>query len=158
MIYLVVAFDEQHLIGKKDSPNGMPWHIPEDLQHFKALTIDKTILMGRTTFEAIGRPLPKRKTIVVSGKRVSYPFENVEVKNDLIAVIGEYKEAKRDLYICGGASIYKQSLPYVDEMIVSKISGEHTGETYFPDFSKENLVCVEKTEKDTFTIERYRRK
>ena len=65
MISIIVATDEDLLIGKKDSFNGMPWNVPEDLKHFKATTVKKTILMGLTTYKAIGRPLPNRKTLLV---------------------------------------------------------------------------------------------
>ncbi|MFV0393520.1 MAG: dihydrofolate reductase, partial [Coprobacillaceae bacterium] len=66
MIYIIVAMDEDQLIGQAASSNGMPWNLPEDLQHFKNTTVGKTILMGLTTYQAIGRPLPNRKTVVVS--------------------------------------------------------------------------------------------
>ena len=97
----------------------MPWHNKEDLQHFKKTTLNQTILMGKTTYLAIGRPLPNRKTIVVT--KSGLEDERVEVRNDLIEVIQEYKENNKDLYISGGASIYKQALPYVDELIISRI-------------------------------------
>ena len=111
MISIIVATDDDLLIGKKDSKNGMPWHNKEDLQHFKKTTLNRTILMGKTTYLAIGRPLPNRKTIVVT--KSGMDDERVEVRNDLIEVIQEYKDKNEDLYITGGASIYKQALPYV---------------------------------------------
>ena len=94
---------------------------------------NKTILMGYTTYQAIGRPLPNRKTIVVSFE----PFddERVEVRTSLEDVIEEYKQRNEDLFISGGASIYKQSLPLADQLLISRIPGSHTGETYFPDFN-----------------------
>lgn len=90
MISIIVATDEDLLIGKEDSSNGMPWNVPEDLKHFKETTLNKTILMGLTTYKAIGRPLPNRKTIVVSLE----PFEDdrVEIRNSLEEVILEYKK------------------------------------------------------------------
>ena len=119
MINIIVATDEDLLIGKKDSRNGMPWNVPEDLQHFKATTLNKTILMGLTTYQAIGRPLPNRKTIVVSFE----PFEDerVEVRSSLEEVIEEYRSSGEDLFISGGASIYKQCLPIAE-------IGRHTSE------------------------------
>ena len=122
MISIIVATDDDLLIGKKDSKNGMPWHNKEDLQHFKKTTLNRTILMGKTTYLAIGRPLPNRKTIVVT--KSGMDDERVEVRNDLIEVIQEYKDKNEDLYISGGASIYKQALPYVDELIISRIPGK----------------------------------
>ena len=153
MIYLIVAMDDDHLIGNNDSNNGLPWHNKEDLQHFKETTINQTILMGYNTYKAIGRPLPKRHTIVVNFE----PFEDdrIEVRTSLEEVLEEYSRNNKDLYICGGASIYKQSLPYVDRLLISKIPGKHTGTVYFPDFS--DFTLLDTTNKETFTLEIYGR-
>lgn len=153
MISIIVATDENLLIGKKDSSNGMPWNLPEDLKHFKNTTLNKTILMGLTTYLAIGRPLPNRKTIVVSLE----PFddERVEVRNSLEEVIQEYKDRGEDLFISGGASIYRQSLPLVDQLLISRVPGSHEGETYFPDFSEYPFVLKETKPFETFTLEIY---
>lgn len=155
MISIIVATDEDLLIGKKDSPNGMPWNVPEDLKHFKATTIHKTILMGLTTYKAIGRPLPNRKTIVVSLE----PFadQRVEVRDSLEAVIDEYRNSGEDLFISGGASIYKQCLPFADQLLISRIPGKHSGETYFPDFSDYGYRLVEEKSFETFTLQTYKR-
>ena len=155
MISIIVATDDDLLIGKKDSKNGMPWHNKEDLQHFKKTTLNKTILMGKTTYLAIGRPLPNRKTIVVT--KSGLEDDRIEVRNDLIEVIQEYKERKVDLYISGGASIYKQALPYVDELIISRIPGKHTGETYFPSFEEYNFQLEKETQMETFVLQIYKK-
>ena len=96
MISIIVAMDDDQLIGKKDSSNGMPWVNKEDLKHFKETTINKTILMGYTTYQAIGRPLPNRKTIVVSFE----PFddERVEVRTSLEDVIEAVSYTPLDVY------------------------------------------------------------
>lgn len=153
MISIIVATDENLLIGKKDSSNGMPWNLPEDLKHFKNTTVGKTIVMGLTTYKAIGRPLPNRKTIVVSLE----PFEDnrVEVRDSLEEVIQEYKDKGEDLFISGGASIYKQSLPLVDQLLISRVPGSHEGETYFPDFKEYAFVLKETKPFETFTLEVY---
>ena len=155
MINIIVATDEDLLIGKKDSRNGMPWNVPEDLQHFKATTLNKTILMGLTTYQAIGRPLPNRKTIVVSFE----PFEDerVEVRSSLEEVIEEYRSSGEDLFISGGASIYKQCLPIADQLLISRIPGKHEGETYFPNFDEYGYKLVAQTPFETFTLETYTR-
>lgn len=155
MINIIVATDEDLLIGKKDSRNGMPWNVPEDLQHFKATTLNKTILMGLTTYQAIGRPLPNRKTIVVSFE----PFEDerVEVRSSLEEVIEEYRSSGEDLFICGGASIYKQCLPIADQLLISRIPGKHEGETYFPNFDEYGYKLVAQKPFETFTLETYKR-
>ena len=155
MISIIVATDDNLLIGKKDSANGMPWNVPEDLKHFKETTVGKTILMGLTTYQAIGRPLPNRKTIVVSFDK--FEDERVEVRYDLKEVIQEYREKGEDLYISGGASIYQQSLPLVDQLLISRIPGTHTGETYFPDFSEYGFQLVEEKPFQTFTLKVYRK-
>ena len=155
MINIIVATDEDLLIGKKDSRNGMPWNFPEDLQHFKATTLNKTILMGLTTYQAIGRPLPNRKTIVVSFE----PFEDerVEVRSSLEEVIEEYRSSGEDLFISGGASIYKQCLPIADQLLISRIPGKHEGETYFPNFDEYGYKLVAQKPFETFTLETYKR-
>ena len=155
MINIIVATDEDLLIGKKDSRNGMPWNVPEDLQHFKATTLNKTILMGLTTYQAIGRPLPNRKTIVVSFE----PFEDerVEVRSSLEEVIEEYRSSGEDLFISGGASIYKQCLPIADQLLISRIPGKHEGETYFPNFDEYGHKLVAQKPFETFTLETYKR-
>ena len=135
MISIIVATDDDLLIGKKDSSNGMPWHNKEDLQHFKKTTLHQTILMGKTTYMAIGRPLPHRKTIVVTR--------------------GELDD--EDLFICGGASIYKQALPYVDELMISRIPGKHEGETYFPSFDEYNFQLEKETQMETFVLQIYKK-
>lgn len=155
MINIIVATDEDLLIGKKDSRNGMPWNVPEDLQHFKATTLNKTILMGLTTYQAIGRPLPNRKTIVVSFE----PFEDerVEVRSSLEEVIEEYRSSGEDLFISGGASIYKQCLPIAAQLLISRIPGKHEGETYFPNFDEYGYKLVAQKPFETFTLETYKR-
>lgn len=153
MIYVIVAMDENQLIGQAASRNGMPWNLPEDLQHFKKTTSNQTILMGSTTYRAIGRPLPNRKTIVVSRSR--FEDDRVEVRDSLDEVIKEYKESGEDLYISGGASIYQQSLGKADQLLISRIPGSHVGETYFPDFSSYGYELQESIPYKTFTLERY---
>lgn len=153
MISIIVATDQDLLIGKKDSKNGMPWHNSEDSKHFKAVTTKQTIVMGAATYKAIGRPLPNRKTIVVTRKGLD--DNRVEVRNDLISLIKEYQENNEDLYICGGASIYKQALPYCDQLIISRIPGVHEGETYFPSFEDYAFKLVEEKQMETFVLQIY---
>lgn len=155
MISIIVAMDDDQLIGKKDSSNGMPWNNKEDLKHFKETTINQTILMGYTTYMAIGRPLPKRKTIVVAFDK--FDDDRVEVRTSLEEVIQEYKDNGRDLYICGGASIYKQCLPVADQLLISRIPGKHEGETYFPDFKEYGFELKETIPFETFELQKYRK-
>ncbi len=111
--------------------------------------------MGLTTYQAIGRPLPNRKTIVVSFE----PFEDerVEVRSSLEEVIEEYRSSGEDLFISGGASIYKQCLPIADQLLISRIPGKHEGETYFPNFDEYGYKLVAQKPFETFTLETYKR-
>lgn len=155
MIHIIVAMDENNLIGKKASSNGIPWKNKEDLQHFKKTTLNQNILMGYTTYQAICRPLPNRHTIVVSDQ----PFEDerVEVRTSLDEVLKEYQGNDRHLYISGGASIYQQTLAYADELLISRIPGTFEGETYFPSFDAYDYQLVETIPYETFQLEVYRR-
>ena len=156
MITIIVAADQDLLIGKKGTKNGMPWSNSEDLKHFKKTTLNHTVLFGMNTFKAMGsRPLPKRKTIILT--RSDFTSDEVEVRHQLEDVIQEYKDRGEDLFICGGANIYKQALPLADEILLSRIPGKHTGETYFPSFDDMGYTSVEKRPFETFTLEVYRR-
>ena len=118
MITIIVAADKNNLIGKKGTDNGMPWHNSEDFKHFRSTTLNHTLLMGKTTYQAIGKPLPKRHTIVLSH---NFEDERVEVVDDLVGTIQSFKERGEDLFISGGASVYKQALPYCDQILLSRI-------------------------------------
>lgn len=156
MIKIIVAMDQHCLIGNKAGNMGMPWHNIEDLQHFKATTLHQTILMGRITYEVIGKPLPKRKTIVVTSSDLT--DENVVICHDLKRLLNKYQNQEETLYICGGASIYQQTIDYADELIISLIPGEYLGDSYFPRINEHQFECVATVEKKTFVLKRYRRK
>lgn len=156
MISLVVAHDEALAIGNE---NWMPWNLPEDLKHFKKTTLHGTIVMGRTTFEAMKKPLPNRFTYVVTrDKAYQYEHENVRVVHDLNKLLEEYKQREETLFVCGGAMIYTQALPYVDEMWISLVDGTHPADTYFPSYEKENFIVKTKESKTGFTIIHYIKK
>lgn len=155
MISIIVAMDKNQLIGNSNTKNGLPWNNKEDLQHFKNTTLNKTILMGYNTYKAIGRPLPNRHTIVVNFEE--FKDERVEVRTSLEEVIKEYKDNNKQLYICGGAYIYKQSLPLADELLISRIKGEYVGDAYFPDFNSYGYVLANTIEYQTFDLQIYKK-
>ena len=155
MITIIVAVDESNLIGTSNSANGMAWHNKEDFQHFKQTTLHHTLVMGRKTYEAIGRPLPQRHTIVIT--RGEMDDDRVEVRHSLDEVLDEFKNSDEDLMICGGASIYKQALGVANRMLLSRIPGKHEGDTYFPDIKQSGLKLSERKPFDTFTLEIYER-
>lgn len=155
MIKIIVAMDKNNLIGTQNGTMGMPWYCPEDLTHFKETTLQQTLLMGRKTYESIGKPLPDRKTIVVS--KLGYISKDVEVVHDLDEILRSYQDSKEDLYICGGSSIYKQTMDKADELIVSYIPGEYSGHAYFPNIDLNKFECQEIIHKNSFVIKKYRR-
>jgi dihydrofolate reductase len=123
---LVVAIDAQRGIGVD---NKLPWHLPEDLAHFKRVTLGKPMIMGRKTFDSIGRPLPGRRNIVVT-RNAGWRHEGVEVAASLeaaIALVGE-EEAS----IIGGAQVFEAALPVADRMIVTEIDHNFACDTFFP--------------------------
>ena len=156
MITIIVACDKNNLIGNSQSPSGMPWHNAEDFAHFKKTTLNHTILMGRKTYEAIGKPLPKRKTLVLSSQPLQLPAGAKCVKN-LEQTLQHFRQIGEDLYICGGASIYRQCYLYADQILLSRIPGEYTGDAWLADFS-EHYVLDHCEKKETFTLEVYVRR
>lgn len=124
-IIMIVAIDDENGIGKD---NKLMWNIKEDLQHFKDTTTGKTVVMGRNTFNSIGRPLPNRNNIILSNKKEQIKCINCKIVNSIEEVLTE----KEDLYIIGGQSIYEQFMPYADELIVTHVNGKYGADTFFP--------------------------
>ncbi len=156
MINLIWAMTEDHLIGKK---NQIPWHIKEDLLYYKKHTSGKTVLMGEATYYSLKgyyktRPLPYGK-IYVASLTPHLVLEDALVITDAATFLSNYKE---DLWVVGGATIYKIALPYADKLYISFIKGHYEGDTYFPtiDFSSFQLVWNNETELVNYTI--YERK
>lgn len=147
MISLLVAMDRNHVIGFE---NDMPWHIPNDLKFFKNKTNGHSIVMGRKTFESLGRVLPNREHIVLSRSQISLP-EEVKLINDLKVVL-EWNEENPDkeIFIIGGGDIYKQMLPFADRMYITSINESFKGDTFFPRFNESDwkLTSKEKGIKD----------
>ncbi len=157
MIKLLWSMDKNNLIGQNKQ---LPWHLREELKHFKETTLGQTILFGRLTYEGIGRPLPKRKTLVLTRQlyyQINHP--DAEVVTDLIALINFYHQnPSEDIYICGGKKIYEATLPYADELIISYIKGKYQGDTYFPSFNLNQFTLIKSNEYQHFVIKYYKRK
>lgn len=130
-ISIICALGNQRQIGLG---NSIPWRIPEDFKHFKRTTMGHHMIMGRKTFESIGKPLPGRTTIVLS-KQEDYNPEGVTVCSTNKEAIEVAKKAGEDeLFICGGASVYNGFLHLADELILSEINYDGEADTLFPDF------------------------
>jgi dihydrofolate reductase len=114
--------------------NSLPWKCPEDMKHFRALTMGNTIIMGRKTYDSIGKPLPGRHTIVVSRNK-ELIIEGCVIENSIGCAMMEslVRAPLQDIFIVGGAEIYKQSMEYVDRLYVTEIQEEINGDAYFPE-------------------------
>lgn len=160
---LIVAMDKNGLIGKE---NKIPWKVKEDLKKFKEFTSNHVIIMGSNTFESLGcKPLPNRENIVLTRKGGYYAGgnRNLHIFDHPFKAMAEAKRLKPDLgyYVIGGSQIYDFFLKYrhVDRLVVSEVKGEYNGDTYFPDYDKENWVYMKDLfENDEFTMKEYIRK
>lgn len=147
----IVAMTSERVIGRDGT---LPWHLPGDLAFFKRTTSGHPIVMGRTTFDSIGRSLPKRRNIVVT-RNPDWSAEGVET----IGAPGELDslEPEGEVFIIGGSEIYAAFLPRLDELLVSHVLADHRGDTFFPPFehlfSEPELV----ERHDDFEVRRYRR-
>ncbi|SES79354.1 dihydrofolate reductase [Oceanobacillus limi] len=132
MISLLVAMDRNQVIGVN---NDLPWRLPNDLKFFKELTVGNTIIMGRKTFDSIGRALPKRRNVVLSRNQISFP-ESVEVIRDIETIVEwNNQNPNEEYFVIGGAVLFEQLLPYADRMYITWIDYDFSGDTYFPTFS-----------------------
>ncbi|HEY4340235.1 MAG TPA: dihydrofolate reductase [Steroidobacteraceae bacterium] len=130
MISLLVAATENDVIGRN---NGMPWHLPDDLKHFKALTLAKPVLMGRKTFDSIGRPLPGRTNLVMT-RTAGWSVPGVTVVADLEAAIRAAGSAA-ELIVAGGAQVYALALPRATRIYLTRIHAVIDGDTRLPEIA-----------------------
>jgi dihydrofolate reductase len=127
ILHLIAAMAHDQVIGFEGT---MPWHSPEDLAHFKALTSGQTIIMGRKTFDSLGRLLPNRRHIVIT-RQTDWSHEGVAVAANLLQALTIAGDASK-AFIIGGAQIYTESLPYAQFLHLTYIDLEATGDTRFP--------------------------
>ncbi|TWT28388.1 dihydrofolate reductase, partial [Planomicrobium sp. CPCC 101110] len=133
MISLMVAHDPNRVIGKD---NLLPWHIPEDLAYFKKHTLGKGIVMGRNTFESIGRPLPKRRNIIVT-RNPEYQVEGADVVHTLDDAIRLASEVHEEIMVIGGEEVFRSVLPRADRLYITMIKKPFEGDTFFPEYGTE---------------------
>ncbi|MFZ9961897.1 MAG: dihydrofolate reductase [Burkholderiales bacterium] len=126
-ITIIVAKSNNGIIGKD---GDLPWRLPEDLKRFKRLTTGNIVVMGRKTYDSIGRPLPNRKNIVIS-RNTSLKIEGVEVEHDLIDVLKRNQE--ENVYVIGGGQIYVDALPLTEKLEITEVDVELVGDTSFPE-------------------------
>jgi len=128
---IIVATDKQNGIGIN---NTLPWKLAEDLAHFKRTTSGHTVIMGRKTFDSIGKPLPNRRNIVIT-RNPQWQHAGVEVSTNLPAVLQMVGDS--EAFIIGGAQIYAESLPFVDRMIVTEIGKSFECDAFFPTIDRQ---------------------
>lgn len=133
MISLIWAMDENRVIGYQ---NQLPWRLPEDLKFFKRVTIGHPIVMGRKTFESIGKPLPNRENIVLTREQ-GYRCEGCTVMNSMEEFREYAKHQEEELFVIGGAEIFKEILPEADRLYLTMIHHQFEGDTFFPVFDIE---------------------
>ncbi|WP_171037327.1 type 3 dihydrofolate reductase [Pseudoalteromonas phenolica] len=132
IISMIAAMANDRIIG---DDNQMPWHLPADLQHFKRVTMDKPVVMGRKTFESIGRPLPGRRNIVIT-RNATYKADGIEVVSSPEAALA-LLEGIEEIMVIGGGNIYSQFLPLAERLYLTFIELTVPGDTQFPDYEKD---------------------
>ena len=133
---IVVAMDDNRLIGKD---NGLPWHLPADLAYFKKITTGNSILMGRKTYESIGRALPNRRNIVITRNSEAL-FSGCEVVDSIDAALSITKN-DNEVMVIGGASLCEQLLPEVTRLYITQIEGKFKGDIFFKCKVLHNVKC-----------------
>jgi dihydrofolate reductase len=139
-ISLIVAMSSNRAIGLDGQ---MPWHLSADLKRFKQITMGHPIIMGRLTFEAIGRPLPGRTNIIVS-RNPSYQQESCVVVDSIDAAINYGCRLADEVFVIGGATLYEATLPLADSLYITQINQDFEGDTFFPDFDTNDWTEVER--------------
>ena len=158
MIVIIVAIAKNGVIGKANGE--MPWHIKEDFQHFKKTTMGFPIIMGRKSFESLGKPLPGRENIIVTrNTNLKYDFDGIKIFYSLQDAVDYTRSLNKDkIFITGGGEIYNQSISFADEMIISHMKFDVVGEVKFPDFNVDDWKIISREEKEEFEIVTYLRR
>jgi dihydrofolate reductase len=157
-IIIIVAVATNRVIGRANGE--MPWHVKEDFQHFKKTTMNFPIVMGRKSFESLGKPLKGRENIVVTrNANLNYDFDDVTIVHSLNEAIEHCKLLNKEkIFITGGGEIYKQSISIADEMIISHMKFDAEGEVKFPDIDMDEWYIDSKDNRDQFEIVTYKKK
>jgi len=156
-LIVIAAMATNRVIGRH---NTIPWHIPEEMAHFKATTMGYPVIMGRRTYQSIGGPLSGRRTVVVSRDQRFQAHPDCTVVSSLTDAIAACVGAAR-VFVIGGAQLYRAALPLADTLILTVIGRDYAGDVFFPDFSGLPLECVDRRVLPAavpLTIETYRRR
>ena len=141
MLSIIVAKAKNNIIGKD---NALIWHLPEDLKRFKRLTTGHTIIMGRKTFESLGRVLPNRHHIILcNDSEMRIENENVEILDD-IKKLDKYIKDDEEHFVIGGATMYRLLMPFSTKMYVTEIDQNFEGDVYFPEINPNEWKSIER--------------
>jgi dihydrofolate reductase len=138
IVSLIAAVAANDVIGRD---NDLPWHLPDDLQHFKRLTTGHTVIVGRRTWESVGKPLPNRRWIVVT-RQPDYAPPGVEVASDLDRALA-LAAGEAEVFVAGGGVLFRDALARADRMYLTHIDAEVEGDAFFPAFDPADWVVVE---------------
>jgi dihydrofolate reductase len=152
MVIIIAAIGSNHIIGTRD---GLPWHIPSEYNQFLSFVKDQTVLIGRRSFELFKSSMLPQRIVVVSG---SLKTDRATVFPSFHKALKYAKTFPEDVYICGGQSIYEESMPHAEYMYLSFIKGEHQGSVYFPEFDEGDWSVEKEEDHDEFKFVIYRRK
>ena len=143
MISVIVAVAENGTIGDK---NTLLWHIKEDMKHFRTLTTGHPVVMGRKTYDSLGRPLPNRRNVVITRQDIT--IEGCEIAHSLKEALALFTPDE-EIFVIGGAQIYAEALTVADRMYITRVERDYEGDTSFPeiDFSQWRLVSEERYER-----------
>ena len=137
MVSIIVAVAENGVIGDR---NSLLWHISEDLRNFKRVTSGHPVIMGRKTFESLGRPLPNRKNVVIT--RQDIEIEGCEVVHSLEEALGVFS-VEEEVFVIGGAQIYREALPIADRFYLTRVHHKYEGDTSFPEWDASEWRVIE---------------
>ena len=141
MLSIIVAVAKNNVIGKD---NKLIWHLPEDLKRFKKLTTGHNIIMGRKTFESLGRILPNRKHIILcNDMKMNMKNENVEILEE-ISMLKKYIDSDEENFVIGGATIYKLLMPYSKKIYLTSINEDFEGDVYFPKIKEDEWKMIDR--------------
>jgi len=159
IISIIAAMDKNRLIG---SDNGLPWHLPADFKHFKEVTLGKPVLMGRKTFESIGRPLPGRQNIVIS--RSGFHAEGIDVVDSIDSGL-KLVAGVEEVMIIGGANIYEQMITQAEKMYLTFVDADCEGDAWFPEINQaewdmlnQQIFKADENNNFNFSVVTYQRK
>ncbi len=153
-VVLVAAVADNGVIGLG---GDIPWSLPADLRHFRAVTTGNTVVMGRATFESIGHPLPYRTNVVVT-RRPDWAHEHVFVAHTVPEAIEVARGFEGDVMVIGGGAVYAEALPLADSQVLTEVHLSPQGDTFYPDFDRAEWEETSREEHDGYDFVRWRRR